>query len=544
MRRKIWSRIWLEELSQMMLFVFISWTLTSFACHYCAKLFLKESTSFIHGSEFNVIVLTVLQVFLYMQVASFTGDTNKGIMVHKLVIFTAHACATLATNWSMAVTYAASTFAVKLMEPITSVLLQKLILKIKLSYLQWTSIPAVVVGAILFAQENDTWKINVSHGTVLAFISNICLSLRNVYMKKNHISNSNFKINKIRIGLAIFIACALGAIVLVNIGTAPSGTAKLYFLLVGSSLFHAIYSYISTVVVLYHFSVVGHAFGNILKRLAVLGLLYMTGSKTSSIVNIIGLFICVKGLAIYAFSKLRELDNNPIGKESRKVLKTVMSYRGQFVTLATILLFSLTGYQLFEIPKTKLGLPLPKYTIKYADENNNSYRSLRDKLSLSKPATFSINDFFSKDLTNNPEETYKLSPLLTKRSDVIDEAQRIHMNIFKSLLSGYKYVMLFDYAPSENKGDSAITVGEMLLLKKLKLEIVFACKIVCTDSELDRANTISTKYTSKNLVILFRSDTDLAPKRMQLEVSPYLTQHVQLYHFTTADVPSHAIKLR
>jgi hypothetical protein len=48
----------------------------------------------------------------------------KGVMVNKLVIFIAHACATLATNWSIAVTYVASTFAVKLMEPVTSALLQ------------------------------------------------------------------------------------------------------------------------------------------------------------------------------------------------------------------------------------------------------------------------------------------------------------------------------------------------------------------------------------------------------------------------------------
>jgi threonine/homoserine efflux transporter RhtA len=177
-----------------------------------------------------------------MQVASFTGDTNKGDMVHKLVIFTAHACATLVTNWSMAVSYAASTFSVKLMEPVTSALLQKIILKVRLPYLQWISIPIVAFGAILFAQENNTWKLNVSKGTVLAFIFNICLSPRNVYMKKNHISHSKFEINKTHIGLGLFVVFAVGALVLVNIGIAPPGTAKLYFLLLGSSLFHAIYS--------------------------------------------------------------------------------------------------------------------------------------------------------------------------------------------------------------------------------------------------------------------------------------------------------------
>ncbi|XP_060571655.1 uncharacterized protein LOC132729840 [Ruditapes philippinarum] len=482
----------------MMLFVFIGWTITSFACHFCAKLFIKESTSFTPGNGNNIIVLTVLQVFFYMQVASFTDDNDKGVMVNKLVIFIAHACATLATNWSMAVTYVASTFAVKLMEPVTSALLQKLILKIELSYLQYISIPAVVCGSILFAQENNTWKLNVSKGTVLAFISNICLSLRNVYMKKNHISHSKFIVNKTHIGLGLFVVFAVGALVLFDIGIAPTGTAKLYFLLIGSSLFHAIYSYISTVVVLHHFSVIGHAFGNILKRLAVLGLLYVTGSKTSSIVNFIGLFTCATGLTIYAFSKVHELNQHQINKE----FQTVMSYkRHLFFTLVTIIVFFLALNQFFR--GHTMMLELLKCRTKYVDGNNDSYKLLWNNLSLSKQATFNIKDFLTLDLAHNPEESNKLSILLTKRSDVIDEAQRIHMNIFKSLLGGYKYAMLFDYSHSENKGDSAITVGETLLLRKLKIEIVFVCKIHCIDYQLDRAHNISKKYTSKDLVILF-----------------------------------------
>jgi hypothetical protein len=124
-----------------------------------------------------------------------------------------------------------------------------------------------------------------------------------------------FIVNKTHIRLGLFVVFAVGALVLENIGIAPPGSPKLYFLLLGSSLFHAIYSYISTVVVLHHLSVVGHAFGNILKRLAVLGLLYVTGSKTSSIVNFIGLFICATGLTIYAFSKVQELNQHQINKK-------------------------------------------------------------------------------------------------------------------------------------------------------------------------------------------------------------------------------------
>ncbi|XP_060579717.1 uncharacterized protein LOC132736577 [Ruditapes philippinarum] len=151
-----------------------------------------------------------------------------------------------------------------------------------------------------------------------------------------------------------------------------------------------------------------------------------------------------------------------------------------------------------------MTLGLLKCRTKVDNGNNDSYKLLWNNLSLSKQATFNIKDFLTLDLAHNPEETNKLSILLTKRSDVIDEAQRIHMNIFKSLLGGYKYAMLFDYSPSENKGDSAISVGEILLLRKLKIEIVFACRnFAAADYQFERAYNISKTYTSKDLVILF-----------------------------------------
>ncbi|XP_045156894.1 uncharacterized protein LOC123523243 [Mercenaria mercenaria] len=123
-------------------------------------------------------------------------------------------------------------------------------------------------------------------------------------------------------------------------------------------------------------------------------------------------------------------------------------------------------------------------------------------LSLSKRLNFTIDDFFSIDLVQNPEEANKLSPLLTTRLDVIEEAQRIHNNIFKSLFGRYKYAMLFNYSPSENKGDSAIVVGEVILLRKLNINVVFACETRCTKQHLDKAQGISRNYTDNELIIL------------------------------------------
>ena len=297
----------------MLLLIFIGWTFTSFACHFCAKTFINTSSAFMPHIEYSVIILTVLQVLFYTRVTSFSDENNKGFMLNKLVVITAHACATLTTNWSMALTYAASTFAIKLMEPLTSAVLQNIFLKVRLTFLQWISIPAVVSGAILFTKENNTAMFEFSKGTVLAFISNICLSLRNIYTKKNHLSNSKYTTPNICLTAGISAFCTIGFLILYTLPkqvTEKVGSLEIYLFLFGSSLFHAIYSYISTVIVLHHYSVVGHAFGNIFKRLAVLGLLYMTGSRTASLSNFTGLSICGAGLAVYAFSKVQERNKN------------------------------------------------------------------------------------------------------------------------------------------------------------------------------------------------------------------------------------------
>ena len=48
----------------------------------------------------------------------------------------------------------------------------------------------------------------------------------------------------------------------------------------------------------------------------------------------------------------------------------------------------------------------------------------------SSPLNFDIQEFYKADLVKYPELSNKLSPFLQKRTDVINEAQRIHINIF------------------------------------------------------------------------------------------------------------------
>ena len=146
----------MEQSLWMICIVFCGWTTSSFLCHFCAKCFLKIYADHFDFSSFydDVIVLTVIQILFWITTTSFPAKTDgKHLKTQKLVIIVAHALATLTTNWSMSVTYAASTFAIKLMEPVTGAITQRFFLDTKISKVQYLSIPVVGVGAFVFAYD-------------------------------------------------------------------------------------------------------------------------------------------------------------------------------------------------------------------------------------------------------------------------------------------------------------------------------------------------------------------------------------------------------
>ena len=63
----------------------------------------------------------------------------------------------------------------------------------------------------------------------------------------------------------------------------------------------------------------------------------------------------------------------------------------------------------------------------------------------------------------------------TNTRQVIQEAQNLQMTVFTQVLSPFKYAIITDLAAIENKGDSAISIGEFLLLKRLGIEVVGYC---------------------------------------------------------------------
>eukprot|EP01117_Protostelium_nocturnum_P019236 TRINITY_DN8290_c0_g1_i1.p1 TRINITY_DN8290_c0_g1~~TRINITY_DN8290_c0_g1_i1.p1 ORF type:complete len:734 (+),score=198.44 TRINITY_DN8290_c0_g1_i1:113-2314(+) len=82
----------------------------------------------------------------------------------------------------------------------------------------------------------------------------------------------------------------------------------------------------------------------------------------------------------------------------------------------------------------------------------------------------------------------------------IEENRLILEKEYKKMFNGIKYVAICLYPDHNNKGDSAIWSGEMLLLQKLRIQIVYMCSDrICN---LDDVRQIFSKYTKEECAIV------------------------------------------
>ena len=317
--------------------VFAAWTVTSFLCHFMAKKFLKSITNS-YGATLGVTVASVLiltgsQILFCLTLIErprSEKSTNQKAVIYILVM---HTLATLMTNGSMAIIFAASTFAIKLLEPITGAFAQSILLGTQMSIIAWLSLPIIVTGAMIFTG-NPLMEVNMSVGTILACVSNVSLALRNVAIKQEHIHKTEIKLHKsatffVGIGLGLIMLCAIVERVYTPtvLFDVANTTTMTFTLLIGSSVFHVAYSYISTAIVLRELSVVSHAVGNIFKRLFVILLLYMGGSRTATVNNFLGLMVCTSGLCLYTWDKLRRRGLPAKHLQENITGKTLWDYR-------------------------------------------------------------------------------------------------------------------------------------------------------------------------------------------------------------------------
>ncbi|KAK7484431.1 hypothetical protein BaRGS_00024316 [Batillaria attramentaria] len=121
-----------------------------------------------------------------------------------------------------------------------------------------------------------------------------------------------------------------------------------------------------------------------------------------------------------------------------------------------------------------------------------------------------VQAFLKKEAVEMSQETDGLSPYLKTSGDVIAEARRVQQSLFSYLADDEKYAVLIGTVASKNKGDSAITIGEMMLLEKLQIELLYYINVFfCNDKMFERAKGLLALHATDEVVILMHGGGNL-----------------------------------
>ncbi|CAG5131924.1 unnamed protein product, partial [Candidula unifasciata] len=282
---------------------------------------------------------------------------------------------------------------------------------------------------------------------------------------------------------------------------------KLVTLLMASGVFHVAYSYISTNIVLGVMNVVSHSIANIFKRLLVVLLLSALGTRQLSTSNYLGLGIAVIGLLVYTHGKIGADQKSYVEENKRcKVRNSKTWLTVLLLAVFTILFVHSVGDH--ERVSTRLSSARQRIC-RHADSDFNCLQEVSGAIEefshiIEAETDTEMREFLSWRLVDHPEDTDKRSKTLTTNKEIVEEAQRILVNLMQDLLGKAKNVMLIDIPVHENKGDPAIAAGEILLLEKLNKSIVFHCQThACNRSlGLKEAIKVNRRYPNGDLVIL------------------------------------------
>ncbi|XP_048259418.1 uncharacterized protein LOC124127619 [Haliotis rufescens] len=479
---------------------YLAWVTTSYLCHLSTKCFLTTSqrhVPWIPGLVWACLATSSQMglCLLMMKQAVQNNAPTSGVRRHLPAL--GHLVGTLCSNCSMTFLEASSTIAIRLMEPITTALLDALVYRTSLPVSVQTSLPLVVIGCIIFS--GQSFK-NIDHlsGIIFALMSNLGFGLRNIAIKNK--GECEIKVRS-RHAL-IFGFLAWTSVAILDIHKLGPGM-HVVFLLSSSTEFHVLYSSLSTCVVLKEVSVITHAVLNNLKRLLVVMFLVLAGSRSLSLSNLGGLTLAVLGLGIYTMGK-----DTSTGLRVEKGLK----YRKQILFLLLALSCGVYTTLSLSVQPDKRE-PYEKLKI-----NTSHWMSVLNRLDNithvrpnKQPSPKAFRTYQKWNLVDHPNKTDFYLPFLNKNNDLITEMQRVQVNIFQTLLRNYKYAFLFDINAFENKGDPAITVGEVYLLRRLGIHLVFYCNTcVCEESGvLDKALSLSRNYSRENTVVLLHGGGNL-----------------------------------
>ncbi|KAH9493126.1 pyruvyl transferase Pvg1 [Bulinus truncatus] len=456
------------------LVAFVAWTVTSFLCHECGKTFLNLSKVFFMPS-------------------SFTNPVDPMFYFISSLVLT--------------VTQAASTLAIKLTEPVTMALAHHVVFKTPVSMETIVSVPLIILGALLFSLSTI---INVTEttGIFLAFLSNIILTARNVAIKKLQGDNTfpvELRSTSRIVGLVLVEAAIL--LIVFFLGNDVILPANSYFLLGAmflSGIGHVTYSYISTIVVLKVMNIVSHSVANIFKRVLVVLLLYLCGQRSATAWNFMGLTISVIGLYIYLRGKFNKASvQHFFHNEHTPLWSSKSLHRGVALCLCLMSVLS--------VMNVARRNELRDHSVYSSLIQTFDYRHLMKDNGHIQEKDPKLAEFLTWRLVDHPEETDMRSKTLTTNVEVIEEALRVLINLLTDLIGPIKHVMLMEIAVYSNKGDPAISAGEVMLLRKMNKTIVYYCETTTCNSQenIKQEEEISKNYTKDNLVIIMQGGGNL-----------------------------------
>lgn len=278
------------------------WTVTSYLCHLLAKEAYRVISSNI-GSISTPAMITFFQLLCCYATISMPA---RGRHIFPILALS-HSLATAATNISLALMFSSSTLTLKLLEPVTSSVMQRLVLKTRMSVETVYSIVIIVSGAIIFIG-NPFESLQVTVGSALALLSNVILGIRNIALKVDTMTTSEIHLRSkpVLFTFAAVVSTIIGGVfVLERQAMLPCKVTHFLLLSFGSSLCHVAYSVVSTTVILRCMTVVSHAIANIFKRVLVVLLLHASGQHHASLWNWVGLVLCTCGMLVYSTSRVR-----------------------------------------------------------------------------------------------------------------------------------------------------------------------------------------------------------------------------------------------
>ena len=428
---------------------FIAWVTFSFSAHKLAKYYFQFVSRLCDGDTLAMTV-TVLQVtgvqLLICGVLAFvkvprpdTRDKEPSLGV-LFIVAIPHMFGALTTNYSMALIPAASTHLIKVMEPMVTAVIAWITVGVTISASKLLALMLVVVGAVgaSWDPSGSTFRTH-ELGVQLALLSSLLYATRNVTVK--HLLGQSVVFEAATLGKVSL----LGAIMFLPFCTVPCTPAishnalQLYVVMVGiqagSAVCHAVYTYVSTCVILQRITVNGYALSNVAKRVLVIVLLYICGQVYYLSPTFV--VVCCVGLLIYGI-RSSQVDASHAGSEALQRPRTL-------IWALTVMLVVLASW----------GIITNIVPLNLNSQDTHRYSQLVDR----------------------PNSTDSTMKSMHNASAAVQEAQRIQLQIYKELIGHYKKAILVGLADMENKGDSAISVGEFEALSKLGIEVIYYCSI-------------------------------------------------------------------